>query len=35
VELTKQDLAAIDELAPKGCAAGPRYPETAMSSLNR
>ncbi|MEO6775630.1 MAG: aldo/keto reductase [Kofleriaceae bacterium] len=35
VELTKQDLAAIDELAPKGSAAGPRYPEAAMSSLNR
>jgi aryl-alcohol dehydrogenase-like predicted oxidoreductase len=35
VELTKQDLAAIDELAPKGVAAGPRYPEAAMSSLNR
>jgi aryl-alcohol dehydrogenase-like predicted oxidoreductase len=35
VELTKQDLAAIDELAPKGSAAGLRYPEAAMSSLNR
>ncbi|HET9993544.1 MAG TPA: aldo/keto reductase, partial [Kofleriaceae bacterium] len=35
VVLTKQDLAAIDELAPKGVAAGPRYPEAAMSSLNR
>ena len=35
VELTKQDLATIDELAPKGAAAGLRYPEAAMSSLNR
>ena len=35
VVLTKQDLAAIDELAPKGAAAGLRYPEAAMSSLNR
>ncbi|MEP6861726.1 MAG: aldo/keto reductase [Deltaproteobacteria bacterium] len=35
VELSKQDLAAIDELAPKGSAAGLRYPETAMSSVNR
>ncbi len=35
VVLTKQDLAAIAELAPKGVAAGLRYPEAAMSSLNR
>jgi len=35
VELTKQDLAAIAEIAPKGAAAGLRYPEAAMSSLNR
>jgi aryl-alcohol dehydrogenase-like predicted oxidoreductase len=35
VKLTKEDLAKIDEIAPKGVAAGTRYPETAMSSLNR
>ena len=35
VELTKQDLAAIAEIAPKGAAAGLRYPEAAMGSLNR
>jgi aryl-alcohol dehydrogenase-like predicted oxidoreductase len=35
VTLTKQELATIDELAPKGAAAGSRYPEAAMSSLNR
>jgi len=35
IELTKQDLATIDELAPKGAAAGLRYPEAAMSSVNR
>jgi aryl-alcohol dehydrogenase-like predicted oxidoreductase len=35
VKLTKEDLAKIDEIAPKGVAAGTRYPEAAMSSLNR
>jgi aryl-alcohol dehydrogenase-like predicted oxidoreductase len=35
VALTKQDLATIEELAPKGSTAGPRYPEAAMGSLNR
>jgi aryl-alcohol dehydrogenase-like predicted oxidoreductase len=35
VTLTKEDLAKIDEIAPKGVAAGTRYPEAAMSSLNR
>ncbi|MDN7228125.1 aldo/keto reductase [Planococcus liqunii] len=32
VELTEQDLAHIDELAPKGAAAGDRYPD--MRSVN-
>ncbi|HEU0053854.1 MAG TPA: aldo/keto reductase [Longimicrobium sp.] len=35
VELTAGDLARIDEVAPKGVAAGPRYPETMMASVNR
>ena len=33
VELTDEDLARIDEAAPKGVAAGERYPD--MSSVNR
>ena len=33
VELTNEDLARIDEAAPKGVAAGERYPD--MSSVNR
>ena len=33
VELTDEDLARIDEAAPKGVAAGDRYPD--MSSVNR
>lgn len=35
VELTAADLARIDELLPPGAAAGARYPQAAMSSLNR
>ncbi len=35
VTLTAQDLAAIDEIAPKGAAAGPRYPEAMMASVDR
>jgi aryl-alcohol dehydrogenase-like predicted oxidoreductase len=35
VTLTAQDLARIDEVAPKGVAAGPRYPEPMMATLNR
>ena len=35
VKLTRQDLARIDEIAPKGVAAGARYPEQAMASLDR
>lgn len=35
VRLTEEDLKHIDEVAPKGAAAGPRYHETAMASVNR
>ncbi|HEY8517456.1 MAG TPA: aldo/keto reductase [Candidatus Binatia bacterium] len=35
VELTEDDLARIDEIAPYGVAAGPRYPETMMQFVNR
>jgi len=35
VELTKEDLARIEEIAPKGVAAGTRYPEAAMKGLGR
>jgi aryl-alcohol dehydrogenase-like predicted oxidoreductase len=35
VTLDASDLAAIDEIAPKGAAAGLRYPEQAMHSVNR
>ena len=34
VELTPADLRRIDELAPKGVAAGARYPEQAMQWIN-
>jgi aryl-alcohol dehydrogenase-like predicted oxidoreductase len=34
-ELTAEDLRRINEAAPRGAAAGPRYPETMMQSLNR
>ncbi|SFM17955.1 Predicted oxidoreductase [Paenibacillus sp. 1_12] len=34
VQLTSQDLARIAELAPKGIAAGERYAEASMKSLN-
>ena len=30
IELTREDLAQLDELAPKGAAAGMRYPESMM-----
>jgi hypothetical protein len=33
VVLTPEDLAAIDEIAPKGAAAGDRYPD--MSLVDR
>ncbi len=35
ITLTPDQLAHIDELAPAGAAAGLRYPESAMSSVNR
>jgi aryl-alcohol dehydrogenase-like predicted oxidoreductase len=35
VELTPEDLKRIDEVAPKGVAAGLRYPEANMSAVNR
>ncbi|HEX7183838.1 MAG TPA: aldo/keto reductase [Thermoanaerobaculia bacterium] len=35
VELTPEDLRRIDEVAPKGAAAGTRYPEAMMTSLSR
>ncbi|CAN5646256.1 hypothetical protein BH11MYX1_BH11MYX1_51140 [soil metagenome] len=35
VTLTAQDLAALDEIAPKGAAAGTRYPEAMMAAVNR
>ena len=35
IALSAQDLAALDELAPRGAAAGLRYPAAAMGSVNR
>ncbi|HET7600953.1 MAG TPA: aldo/keto reductase [Gemmatimonadales bacterium] len=35
VELTPDDLARIEEVAPKGAAAGARYPEPMMQLVNR
>lgn len=35
VRLTREDLKRIDEVAPKGAAAGARYPEAMMGLLNR
>ena len=35
VELTADDLARIEEIAPQGVAAGDRYPAAAMASLGR
>ncbi len=35
VTLTPEDLRRIDEVAPKGAAAGTRYPEAAMASVGR
>jgi aryl-alcohol dehydrogenase-like predicted oxidoreductase len=35
VKLTQQDLARIDEVAPKGVAAGDRYSALAMATLDR
>ena len=35
IELTPEDLARIDEVAPKGVAAGDRYPASMMAAVNR
>ncbi|HYA88811.1 MAG TPA: aldo/keto reductase [Nitrospirota bacterium] len=35
IELSKDDLRCIDEAAPQGCAAGTRYPEPVMHTVNR
>ncbi|HEY8378575.1 MAG TPA: aldo/keto reductase [Nannocystis sp.] len=35
IELTPEDLDRLDRMAPKGTTAGDRYPEPAMSMLNR
>jgi aryl-alcohol dehydrogenase-like predicted oxidoreductase len=35
VTLTKEDLRRIDEIAPKGVAAGERYPAAGMAAVNR
>jgi aryl-alcohol dehydrogenase-like predicted oxidoreductase len=35
IELTPDDLRRIDEVSPRGVAAGTRYPEAMMSSVNR
>jgi aryl-alcohol dehydrogenase-like predicted oxidoreductase len=35
VEITAADLKRIDEIAPRGVAAGTRYPEAGMAAVNR
>jgi aryl-alcohol dehydrogenase-like predicted oxidoreductase len=35
VKLSDDELRRIDEIAPKGAAAGTRYPEAMMSAVNR
>jgi aryl-alcohol dehydrogenase-like predicted oxidoreductase len=35
IKLTREDLAQIDQVAPKGAAAGARYPEAAMAALDK
>lgn len=35
VDITPEDLKRIDEVAPKGVAAGTRYPEAGMAAVNR
>jgi aryl-alcohol dehydrogenase-like predicted oxidoreductase len=35
VTLTPADLRRIDAIAPKGIAAGTRYPESGMATVNR
>ncbi|MDR3611092.1 MAG: aldo/keto reductase [Ignavibacteriaceae bacterium] len=34
IKMTKEELIEIDKLIPKGAASGPRYPESAMKTLN-
>jgi aryl-alcohol dehydrogenase-like predicted oxidoreductase len=34
ITFTSEELARIDEIAPKGVAAGDRYPEMAMKAIN-
>ena len=35
IQLTPEDLARVDEIAPVGVAAGPRYPEQGMQAVGR
>jgi len=35
VQLSPEDLRRIDEIAPVGVAAGTRYPEGGMATVNR
>ena len=35
IHLTAQELEALEEAAPKGVTAGPRYPESGLATLNR
>ncbi|MBA2340304.1 MAG: aldo/keto reductase [Pyrinomonadaceae bacterium] len=35
VDITPEELKLIDEVAPKGAAAGTRYPEASMAAVNR
>jgi len=35
ITLTKAELAAIDDISPRGAAAGDRYPEAGMQTVNR
>jgi hypothetical protein len=35
IQFTPADLAQINDLAPPGIAAGPRYTEAAMAMVNR
>lgn len=35
VQITPEELKRIDEVAPRGAAAGERYPEASMSAVNR
>jgi aryl-alcohol dehydrogenase-like predicted oxidoreductase len=34
IKMSKEELLQIDELIPKGAASGPRYPESAMKTIN-